>query len=340
MLTRALGPALASKLPLYSTEKAEATYYSNSAVLRQTSLSKIAFQKDLVSLLAQTSFLFGEDWKGNKLEDMLFSAISSFSTQVKKYLSRKESFSNIFLATACHEEAVLLLGELAFEPNKHEILQQQTTRQSRLNDVCFLGVDIPAIKDVQNISEHKDLTTTELCLNGYGARTLRMPLGWDINVYVATLYTKSPICSEQDFVAYLGQQKGNHFVMDFTFLQAVNPIQMSIAWNYQLDTSVTHHYEGYSDDRDEFLRMLEGSMVKNGTITFEYVDGIGLKVINQGQMVGVIPRKDFALAFASMFLGENPVTSALKDGLLQDPLRGLKDENSKTKEQTRRQMRT
>merc|ERR1712154_383385 len=46
--------------------------------------------------------------------------------------------------------------------------------------------------------------------------------------------------------------------MEFTFLRSVAPSQMSIAWNYQLDTSVTDcDYETYQDDRETFLGVVQ-----------------------------------------------------------------------------------
>jgi len=106
--------------------------------------------------------------------------------------------------------------------------------------------------------------------------------------------------------------------MEYTFLRAVTPSQMSIAWNFQLDTSVTESdYEGYEKDRTTFLEMLNGSMDAMGTITFEFRKNGTMTVINQGQTVGQIHSSEFIRAFCSMWFGEKPVMAEIKTGLLQ-----------------------
>ena len=180
-------------------------------------------------------------------------------------------------------------------------------------------------------------TMIALYRNGYGVRTVRAPFGITIHVYVATLYTREPIRTAQDVDTLLldcdnngddddtdtdsnSSKEAGPFVMEFTFLRAVTPSQMWIAWNYQLDTSVmteAYSYDQYADDRARFLEMLDGSMEEKGTIVFEFRGGDGMTVINQGQRVGEISGPHFQKAFCSMWFGDKPVMEEIKEGLLQ-----------------------
>jgi hypothetical protein len=193
-------------------------------------------------------------------------------------------------------------------------------------------------QDKEEDGEYRPAITNTSCLlyrNGHGIRTLRVPLYGDVHVYVVALYTEYPIHSEQEFVEYIhnsNEEEDNahqettsnnrpSVVMEFTFLQNVSPSQMSIAWNYQLDASVTFNsYEGYSYDKATFLELLlhgDEMMAHGGKILFEFV-GDRLQITKEGSVVGEIKGKNFQRAFGSMWFGERPVTEALKEGLLNE----------------------
>lgn len=223
------------------------------------------------------------------------------------------------------------------------------------------GVALAATKNVttasavassnNNNSDDANADTVLLHRNGHGLRTVRAPFGITINVYLATIYTPEPIRSAQDVDAILfagssnssNEDKNNNnspFVMEFTFLRNVTPSQMSIAWNYQLDTSVTtdsQEYEGYALDKAKFLQLLledgdgdddEGSnnksssgMVDRGTIVLEFhvdhdTNDTKMVVVNQGQRVGEVVGSNFSKAFCSMWFGDRPVMEEIKQGLL------------------------
>ena len=183
--------------------------------------------------------------------------------------------------------------------------------------------------------------------NGYGVRTVRAPFGITIHVYVATLYSPEPIRKAQDVEDILladTNTKGQYFIMEFTFLRDITPSQMSIAWNYQLDTSVmmpddsgdpsnanVEYFEAdgqYAKDRALFLELLDGPMGEKGTISLEFHGEKGMAVINQGQLVGIIQGTQFQKAFCSMWFGDKPVMEEIKEGLLQGDSRSGKTEGT------------
>lgn len=326
VLSRVVGRSLVS---IFSVEDLQAHCYCPSASSRIQS-SVAGFLRKTSS--SQVSFALFENFAKTQQEVMSFAALFSASMLRPP---RRDSFANISLVTASNEEAVLLLGELAFEStslgteasnssNDDSKLEKSDNQQCKAfpEDITVLGVLIPGFKELSN--NNRENSRIQLLRNGHGIRRLKIPFGYEINIYIATLYTSSPIYTEDNFIAYLSQrenerQGGGNFVLEFTFLRDVTSSQMSVAWNYQLDTSVTHYYEGYKDDRDAFLRMLEGPMMERGTVLLEYEAGKGLQIKNQGNLVGCIPNEDFARAFVSMFMGDKPVTQELKTGLLQGP---------------------
>jgi len=278
----------------------------------------------------------------------------SLRTLLQLQLNKKDEciFSSISITTASHEEAVLLeeptstSSSLLDERTQVEAAPQRADEQQRGTNasaskwrsipetLTVQGVTLPATKElyIQQSSSSSPLT---LYRNGHGIRTVRAPFGITVHVYIATLYSLEPIRNTQDVVTKLMSSNddsskeeeeaaaaaaaaSSNFIMEYTFLRAVTPSQMSIAWNFQLDTSVTESdYEGYEKDRTTFLEMLNGSMDAMGTITFEFRKNGTMTVINQGQTVGQIHSSEFIRAFCSMWFGEKPVMAEIKTGLLQ-----------------------
>jgi len=288
------------------------------------------------------------------------------------------SFSMISMATGSNEEAVVLEtssiphsgywepiqnDDVGLESVSEERKRSQpttkdlgvattTTENNSLwnkpipDPITVEGVVLPARKEVTltSTSDNNTQATVTLYRNGHGVRTVKAPFGYNLHVYVATLYTDRPIATEQEVNAILfgnGNDAPKIFVMEFTFLRDVTPKQMAIAWNYQLDSSVIHNqYDHYPQDRTAFISMLDGSMKSGGTMVFEFFRGLQpsslsidttttntttnhsggsttMKVTNQGQFAGEIKGEDFQRAFASMWFGDRPVMKEIKQGLLR-----------------------
>ena len=243
---------------------------------------------------------------------------------------------------------------ITLPPSKQMTLSSPVMNPSSSSNYTTAGT---SMADENNNNSDDNIV---LCRNGYGVRTVRAPFGITIHVYVATLYTLEPIRQAQAVNSILfpstvgtssGGQKECAFVMEFTFLRDITPSQMSIAWNYQLDTSVMmpidddnsgvdgvestdnsdDYYTSdgqYDKDRALFLELLDGPMVEKGTIRLEFRGEQGMAVINQGQFVGTIPGIKFQKAFSSMWFGDRPVMEEIKEGLLQGD--SLSDESEGT----------
>jgi hypothetical protein len=102
--------------------------------------------------------------------------------------------------------------------------------------------------------------------------------------------------------------------MEFTFLRSVGQGQVTQAWQRQLETSVTHVYDGYEKDRDRFIRMF-GPISSGGTMQIQLL-GEDTVVIDQDEHKGIIRGRNFQRAFLSMWFGEKAVQASLKAGLL------------------------
>ncbi|CAB9520666.1 expressed unknown protein [Seminavis robusta] len=176
------------------------------------------------------------------------------------------------ILTTLHEEATLLMEEAEEGEDIVETAQEEvaSTSSDVPPDVTGTWNELPQPITVQGVELNPYTTVATsndddkpLYRNGHGVRTVRAPFGYNLHVYVVAMYTKVPIRSEQD-VQDLLLANDSVFVMEFTFLRDITPTQMSIAWNYQLDTSVTDSdYEGYADDRAKFLELLgDGPMAE------------------------------------------------------------------------------
>mmetsp|Transcript_17162 Transcript_17162/g.41772 ORF Transcript_17162/g.41772 Transcript_17162/m.41772 type:complete len:108 (+) Transcript_17162:796-1119(+) len=104
--------------------------------------------------------------------------------------------------------------------------------------------------------------------------------------------------------------------MDFTFLRGFTAGQCKLAWEKQLDDSVSYRYDGFAEDKAEFLEMIATqSMKANGTATVQIQDNTTM-IFDQGTYTGEVIGKDFQRAFLSMWFGDKPVTEDLRLGLL------------------------
>lgn len=148
-------------------------------------------------------------------------------------------------------------------------------------------------------------------LNGTGIRSISL-LGWEFEIYVAGLYTETPLDSPQAVDAALRDDETIQF--DFTFLRSVPQERVAEAWKRQLDHSVDYEYPGYQRDRAQFIGMF-GKIEHLGTesVVLRRDETI---IVDQGEPKGSIKGKDFQKAFCSMWFGSKPVADDLKKGLL------------------------
>jgi hypothetical protein len=68
---------------------------------------------------------------------------------------------------------------------------------------------------------------------------------------------------------------------------------------------------------DTFNAMFTEAMTSGDRIVFDYVPGQGTRVTIKGEEKGIIAGKDFNDALLSIWLGDEPVSSDLRQDLLQ-----------------------
>jgi Chalcone isomerase-like len=315
VLNRVVGPALALQLPLAVSYVERARRQQGFATL----------------LITQTQYQNQKRVFLPPSDKVFMSLTCFFETMLLSTTGEAASISSLIAKSgASPEEAMLLeqptsvMDESKDDSPTFEVMSELADGQvasvwkSQPKQTTVQGV---TLKPTTALSATKPRT---LLRNGYGTRTVRAPFGYNLHVYVVALYTTVPVQSEQNVQELLFHSAVDDggFVMEFTFLRDITPSQMSIAWNYQLDTSVTAaDYEGYDQDRAQFLKLLgEGPMAENGVIRLEVLTGGAnpkTLLTNQGELVGEIEGTNFQKAFASMWFGDQPVMEEIKSGLLQ-----------------------
>ena len=183
--------------------------------------------------------------------------------------------------------------------------------QSSLTTASTSSISIP--EDVP-LPDTRHVNGVELRRNGHGIRSITF-FGMDIQVYVAGFYTETPLLSEEDVHACHNNDGDTLMQLDFTFLRGVSKGRVISAWQKQLDHSVSFQYEGYEADRDLFVEKLSSPISYLGTQTVQLI-GDNTVIVDQGVEKGIIPGKNFQIAFLSMWFGENAVAEDLKSDLL------------------------
>lgn len=171
--------------------------------------------------------------------------------------------------------------------------------------ISIEGIEVPVGCDVNGIY---------LDRHGSGLRCFAFFRGIAVRVYVATFYSPQPFVDGQDVLD--SSHEDAPLQMDFTFLRGFTVGQCKLAWEKQLNESVSHRYDGFATDKEEFLaKIATESMKANGTVTVQIQDDRTL-IFDQGTYTGEIVGKDFQRAFLSMWFGDKPVTTDLKARLL------------------------
>jgi len=173
------------------------------------------------------------------------------------------------------------------------------SKGTSLLPITLEGVLLPPYREVDGLVLHR---------NGYGIRQISV-YGMKINIYVAGFYSEAPLRTEEEVLSC-----ETPLQFDFTFSRGVGKKQVRYAWQLQLKQSVSYQYEGYEQDRDNFINMF-GGLKSGGTESIQLI-GEDTLIIDQGELKGRISGKDFQRAFLSMWFGAKPVQLDLKEGLL------------------------
>jgi hypothetical protein len=158
------------------------------------------------------------------------------------------------------------------------------------------GVDVPDTAQVAN---------TDLALNGVGLRKK-----FFIKIYVGALYLPQ---KSTDADAILAAPGPDRILMHMIY--AVDKGQFADAWHEDFKGNNPDSYAALQASVEQFIGYF-GDSKKDDVITLDYIPGQGTQVSWNGTPRGIIPGEDFHKALLKVFLGPNPPTSDLKDGML------------------------
>ena len=180
-----------------------------------------------------------------------------------------------------------------------DILLEEPPYTNQALPLTFEGIDLPG-------HHHHPADGRLLSRRGHGLRRYAFG-GFQLKMYVAALYTDALVVA----TTTTDEPSG---VLEFTFLRRVDQSKVRLAWQKQLEWSITHHYDGLKDDIAAFVKMF-GPMAWGGSITVQFLKDSTV-IWDQGHPVGSIAGPDFSRAFWSMWFGDRPVQEDLKDALL------------------------
>lgn len=158
------------------------------------------------------------------------------------------------------------------------------------------GVQVPDTAQVAN---------TDLTLNGVGLRTK-----FFFKIYVGGLYLPQ---KSTDAAAIAAGTAPNRVLMHMIY--EVSREQFADAWHEGFKDNNPQDYDALHDQVEQFIAFF-GDCKKDDVITLDYVPSQGTLVMWNGELRGNITGEAFHHALMNVFLGPNPPTSSLKEGML------------------------
>jgi len=146
-----------------------------------------------------------------------------------------------------------------------------------------------------------------LKLNGAGIRTK-----FFFNIYVGALYLTE---KQNNAQAILNGTKANRVLMHFLY-DEVEKKKLVDAWVEGFKDNVDAKTFAALKDRLSKFNQMFSDMRKGDLVLLDYIPGKGTRVMIKGDVKGTIEGADFNRALLSVWLGEEPVTEALKDAML------------------------
>jgi len=162
------------------------------------------------------------------------------------------------------------------------------------------GVNLPEKITLEGSSE-------QLQLNGAGIRKK-----FFFKVYVGSLYLGS---KNSDTDKVINQPGAKRVQMNFLY-DEVSAEKINGAW---ADGLADNHSEKQLVALKEPLAKFQsffGDTVKGDVYLIDYVPGKGTVVSINGQLKGSIPGENFYKALLTIWIGESPITSSLKNAML------------------------
>ena len=150
---------------------------------------------------------------------------------------------------------------------------------------------------------------TTLVLNGAGIRKKLF-----FKIYIAELYLEKRQEVAKDAIADEGSKR---VVMHFLY-EKVGKDKIVEGWNDGfVNNNESEMLNALQSRIDLFNKMFQEDMVEGDKVFFDYIPGKGTSVNIKGSIKGTIVGKDFNDALLSIWLGGNPVSSDLRQDLLQ-----------------------
>ncbi len=181
-------------------------------------------------------------------------------------------------------------------------------RSAALLVVCFLVVPAVWSGELADVKMADEVTVGDatLHLNGMGLRKKM----W-VKVYVAGLYLESPSKNGAEVVAAGGTKRVvMHFLTD-----KANKKKMDAAWIEGFEANSSSAYDSMKDRVKRFADLF-GDMKVGDVIELTMVPGAGTTAAVNGETKGVIDGDDFAVGLLKVWLGDQPPSDELKNGML------------------------
>ncbi|WP_255990325.1 chalcone isomerase family protein [Chitinolyticbacter albus] len=160
-----------------------------------------------------------------------------------------------------------------------------------------------------NVAEQANVGGQHLVLNGAGVRTKIV-----VDVYVAALYTS---VKTADAAAVI--KAGTPRRVELKMLREVSAATMHESFVDGLTDNVgkatLKQFGNQLEALDRLFKEVK-SVAKGDVIQLDFIPGQGTRVSVRGKAYPVIAGDDFASAMLSIWLGKDPVQSALKTKLL------------------------
>ncbi|MGI9278816.1 MAG: chalcone isomerase family protein [Endozoicomonas sp.] len=163
------------------------------------------------------------------------------------------------------------------------------------------GMEVP---DVVKVSDG-----TVLQLQGAAVRSWYLV----VDGYIGALYLENPTSDVSLILSEESYQR-----MTFTILfskMSARRIANAFYEAIQINTSEEEQKE-LEEGIGQFMSMIDGTLKRGDSGTFEYIPGKGARVIIAGEEKGIIPGKKVFNAILKVWIGETPPNKKFKQGVL------------------------
>ncbi|BCL62985.1 chalcone isomerase [Desulfomarina profundi] len=176
---------------------------------------------------------------------------------------------------------------------------------------CVLLMALPVCaREIEGVNVAETLQGAggkTLQLNGAGVRTK-----FFFNIYIAELYMEHPSAVAREVLAADGEKR---MVMHFLYSE-VGKEKLVDGWNEGFEANCTKTELENLRVRINQFNSFFTDVKKNDIIVLDFVPGQGTAVTIAGKDKGRIKGRDFNDALLKIWLGKEPVTSSLKEKLL------------------------